>query len=562
MSGHPSKRRFLNRSDPGRNRPPQWSVLQRTEWIVAILLSSIILFLLAGRAMHAGALWRDECDAVQLAQLPRFADVLANLKYSSFPILFSAILRAYTILFGGSDLALRCFAFVVGAAFVAAVWFHSLSESRKPPLLLLALIGLNLNFLTSGMWIRGYGIGAVFLLVTFILVTRLIRRSTAVDFGALCFASVAGAQCLFFDGVLMQGIFFAGMAVLLLHRRFKWALLLAGLGLVVLLGYVPYSYRALSFLGYVDHTGRATSVQVTAPSSTASWSGFLGAFGEPSFVMLWVWFALILGTAVGAAYRLILIWNKEPGAERDTLLFALIVIASSIPLFWGFFQFARIIPLQRYYLAFFCLLAAAADLALAHLCHFHWLRLARISAVLIGMVTLPFAVWPHLVKRETNIDILAEKLGKDAGPNDLILVNSWTRGISFNRYYHGPTRWMTVPNIQEHRIHRYDLMEAKMQEFFPIADIEQAIATTLKSGNRVWVIDDSNVSVKSARPLILTPAPDPKFGWSANIYSYAWAHQLGLFLQRHAGKIDERARPQLLVSNHENAFLLLAEGWK
>ena len=563
MLEHPSKRRFRSRSDAGRNLPSQWLLLQRTEWIVAILLSSLILFLLAVRTMHAGPLWRDECDAVQLAEMPRFADVLANLKYSSFPVLFPAILRAYIALCGGSDLALRCFAFIVGALFVAAAWVHSLSESRQPPLLLLALIGLNLNFLTAGMWIRGYGIGAVFLLGTFTLVARLIRRTTTAGFGAVCLASVAGAQCLFFDGVLMQGIFLGGLAVLFLDRQFKWALLLAGLALVILLGYVPYSYRVMSFLGHVDHIGRATPVQVAAVSSASSWRGSMGACGAPTFVMPWVWLTVILGTAIGSACRLILIWNKKSGGERDVLLFALIVIASSILLFWGFFQWIRMIPLQRYYLALFCLLAAAADLALAHLCRFHWLRLVRISTVLIGTMTLPFAVWPQVLKRETNIDILAEKLEKEAGSNDLILVNSWSRGISFNRYYHGPTRWMTVPNIQDHRMHRYDLLGAKMQEFFPIADIEEAIATTLKSGNRVWVVNDSKVNVKSGRALVLTPAPDPKFGWRADIYSYAWAQQLFLFLQRHAGKINVPMRPQSFVSNNnENASLIRAEGWE
>jgi len=225
-------------------------------------------------------------------------------------------------------------------------------------------------------------------------------------------------------------------------------------------------------------------------------------------------------------------------------------------------QFVGISALPRHFLAFFCLWAAAADLALVRLSHFHWVRLVRISAVLIGTVTLPFAVWPQVVKRETNIDILAQKLEKDAGSNDLIVVNTWSRGITFNRYYHGPTRWMTVPNIQDHRMHRYDLLEARMREFFPIVDIEHAIEATLKSGNRVWVVDDSNVNVKSKHDLILTPAPDPNYGWRTAIYSYAWSQQLGRFLQRHAGKIDAQIRPQSFVSNNENAFLVLAEGWK
>ncbi len=547
-------------SEPVRNRPLQCFSLERAEWVAAILLSSVVLFLLIVRAMHAGGLWRDECDAVQLAQMPRLADLLAHFHYSSFPLLFSLILRSYTTLFGDSDIALRCFGFTVGAAFIAAAWFLSFSESRQPPLVLLALIGLNSNFLGAGMWVRGYGIGSVLIVLAFTLTANLLRETTARRLAVMGLISIAAAQCLFFNGPLLPAIFLGALVVLLLHRRFKSALLLSGIGLLIVFGYVPYSYRALVFLHIAPgHSRWATSI--FGQTLSFSWDELMRSFGTPSFVTAWVWIALILGAVAGATYRLRLIWNKEPATERDTLLFGLIVLASSIPLFWGFMQWLGN-PLARYYLVIFCLLAAAADLVLASLCRFRWLRLVRISVVLIGTITMPFAVWPELVKRETNIDILANKLEKEAGPTDLILVNPWSRGISFNRYYHGPTTWMTVPNIQDHRMHRYDLLPAKMSESFPLEDIETAISGTLKSGNRVWVVNDLNVRLESDRILVLAPAPDPKFGWTASAYSYAWTQQLVLFLQRHVTKMEVPVPLQSFHSWNEDASLILAEGWQ
>src|SRR5205823_9962507 len=49
--------------------------LKRAEWTVAILLSLTVLFLLAVRVTHAGALWRDECAVVNLARMPSVTDI-------------------------------------------------------------------------------------------------------------------------------------------------------------------------------------------------------------------------------------------------------------------------------------------------------------------------------------------------------------------------------------------------------------------------------------------------------------------------------------------------------
>ena len=539
-------------SMPERSRLWKSLSLERLEWIVAIILSTTVLFLLTVRVTHAGGLWRDECESIQLAQMPRFADILANLGHYSFPVLFTLILRGYTALFGASDFALRCFGFAVGVAFIASTWFHSLSTSRQPPLLLLALMGLNSSFLVIGTWIRGYGIGTVLLVLAFTLTAKLLRESRPMHFVVVALVFVIGSQCLFFNAPLMLGIFLGALGVFLLHRNIRPVLPLVGVGLVIGAAYLPY----------ILNTSFGVRGWTIVEEELLFWKMSLRVFGAPSFIMGWVWLGLILACVVGAAWRLKLTWSKKPVFERDMLLFASIVIVASILLQWAAVWLAHKPPLQRYFVAFFCLLAAATDLVLANLCRLNWVRLIRITAVCIGMITLPFAVWPAVSNRTTNIDILAHKLEKEAGPNDLILVNTWSRGISFNRYYHGTVPWMTVPNIPEHRVHRYDLLRAKMVEFFPLSDIEQAITATLKSENRVWLVNDSESFVPVSQPLVLAPAPDPKYGWRTEMYSHSWSQQLALFLQRHAREVDIVAQRQPGVENIENAGLVLARRWR
>ena len=108
-------------------------LIKYAEWIVAILLSATVLFLLIVRSTHTGGLWRDECDSLELARLPTFADVLHNLKFTSFPILFPTIVRVFTSLFGTSDASLRCFGFLVGAALLGVALPGALRAMRRDP---------------------------------------------------------------------------------------------------------------------------------------------------------------------------------------------------------------------------------------------------------------------------------------------------------------------------------------------------------------------------------------------------------------------------------------------
>ena len=174
---------------------------------------------------------------------------------------------------------------------------------------------------------------------------------------------------------------------------------------------------------------------------------------------------------------------------------------------------------------------------------------------------LPIFLWPKITSRQTTIDLIAKNLQHYAATEDLIVVNPWFIGPSFSWYYRGQTPWMTLPELSEKRIHRYDLIKAKMEESDAIADLRLAISNTLQSGNRVWLVGGIPPSTKTER-LSLSRAPDPQFGWSSQAYTYAWGTQIGAFLQDHVMDGELVLSPIKTVSLNENIPLLVARGWR
>ncbi len=120
---------------------------------------------------------------------------------------------------------------------------------------------------------------------------------------------------------------------------------------------------------------------------------------------------------------------------------------------------------------------------------------------------------------------------------------------------------MTLPELSEKRIHRYDLIKTKMEEADAIADLRSAISKTLQSGNRVWLVGGAQPSEEKG-PLSLSPAPDPVFGWSSQAYTYAWSMQIGAFVQQHVVDGEVVISPPKNISINENIPLLIARGWR
>ena len=531
-------------------------IVKRAEWITAIVLSLIVLFLLIARARHAGGLWRDECGVVQLARMPSFVDITRNFQHEAFPLLFPAIIRTWTNLFGTSDTALRGFGLAVGILFIGVAWLNSRVIGSGVPLLSLVLIGLNTTFLTWGTSIRGYGLGSVLIMLAFGLTAKVLFKPTPIGIAVTALVCLASVQSLLHNTVLLLAIGLSATAVCLVRDNLKRAMVILGIGALCLISLLPYvgSYSSAS----------AWNVVVKSTVTLYSlWHHLNSALGSPTPVMVWVShiaFLTVLGCAV---WRLHIICGYKPAPEWDFLLFGLLVSIMSVVGYYVFLQILSYVPQQWYYLALISVLGTAVDFLAASLSKIGWIRLGRLSFAVVALLVLPFVDWPKITERQTNIDIIVHKLEQGAAPKDLIVVSPWQLGISFNWYYHGTTRWVTVPLLSERQIHRYDLFKVKMMSSSPIDDVIEPISTTLRSGNRVWLVGGIKLLRDGEAPLLLPPAPNSKFRWDNVAYMGSWTQQLGAFIQAHVPQgmrlpVTEATRVNVI----EDVPVVVVQGWR
>jgi hypothetical protein len=527
-------------------------LIKHAEWLVAILLSALVLFLLLVRATHAGALWRDECDSVELARMPSFIDIVHNLKFTSFPILFPTTVRIFTSIWGTSDGALRCFGFLVGAGLLLIGWLNARARGDVP-LILPALIGLNVTFLTVGTWIRGYGLGSVLVTLSFGLTVLFVAEPSRFRLVVMFVSYIASMQSLYFPAALIPAFLLAAFVVCLLRGQLKWALALCGVAAICAISYIP------KFLTYFEIRDWVVALQRKTTSGEL-WREFMSACGEPTQVAPWIWLIVVAMSIIGG------IWIVAAKSRRDSIsasvfVFAIIAIVLALPMYLIFLWTLHNIPETRYYLALLCVIAAATELIIGLLSEFIWVRIGRLVLVIGLAAALAIFAWPKITEHETNLDLLAKNLQQYAREGDLIIVNRWFLAPGFSWYYRGPVQWMTLPELSEKRIHRYDLLIAKMQTRDALADIRAAISETLQSGNRVWLVGGAQLS-QQGEPLMLAPAPDPQYGWDSGMYDYSWATQLGAFLRQHVVDGEVVLPPMNGINPNENVPLLIARGWR
>jgi len=525
--------------------------LNRTERAVAALLSATVLFLLIVAASHAGALWRDECNSIQLARMSNLAEVRENYPFESFPVLFPIILRGFTDLFGTSDTALRTFGCVVGVTLLVVAWWNA-RVFQTVPLLFPPLIGLNTIFLVWGITVRGYGLGTALIALGLGLAVNALLRPGIKSFIALAIGWLAAVQVLYFNLMLVAAFAAGTIAAFLWRRQPKYALVVAIIAAVCATSYAPY---------FRMYAGIDWNVVVKLPVTLASvWERLTVACGEPTrwslVLYLFLFAAALLGALAG------LIWLAKAQTTDGAELCLAIISCVLAPIgFYFFLHQLSYAPKVWYFLALFAVVAAAMELIASVLSRIVWVRFLRLVIVVGILVVFPFAGWRQLHRPHTNIDTVAQKLRQEAKPNDLIVVNPWSVGVSFNWYYHGKTPWVTVPEIAEHRSHRHDMYKAKMMEPFPLDDLEEAIRATLRLGNRVWLAGNVDILPPGKSPLSPLAAPDPEFGWRQSVYRTAWSQQLGRFLREHVSQLSVVLRPTLNVHGEENLLILVAEGW-
>ena len=505
-----------------------------------------MLLLLAVRATHAAALWRDECDSVATATLPSFSELLRYFQFDSFPLPFALALRGYITIAGNSDASLRVLGALVGIGLLLVGWWNA-RRCGAPPLAFLTLAALSPTFLIWGTTIRGYGIGSVMIVFAFAATANFLTRPTNRNALLMAAAFIAAVQCLVSNTVLVFAICLAGMGVSILRGERKTALIIASaLGLA-----------ALSFLPYVPtYFKMGWHVLLQANASLGAWSEtFRDSLGarNPASLIAWLMFAAI--ATISCIARLLKLTTSTLS------FFAVLVALFSLAGGGIFFGLLKYLPNVWYFLPFVCLLAAAVELPNASIKASNTIRVVRLVVCIVAVTATWWPNWQVLTRRQSNVDLIADWLASHTEARDLVIVNPWFFGVSFNRYYRGVAPWITLPVLTERRIHRYDLLREKMAEEDPLNDLRPTIEKTLRNGGRIYLVGCAHWLGKDERPTVLPPAPRSEYRWNFLPYIVAWSEQIAEFLLAH---IQSGATlPQLgdHINPDEDVQLCQVEGW-
>ena len=187
--------------------------------------------------------------------------------------------------------------------------------------------------------------------------------------------------------------------------------------------------------------------------------------------------------------------NQEPAAalagrsRADLALFCVVSMLLGTVGYVAFLLKLQYLTQAWYYVEMLCLCAISLDGLLGA----NWpaLRpwgLLRIGFMVAMMTWSARSAWEEAHTRRSNVDLIAAVLGQKAAAGDLIVVQSAWEGITFDRYYHGRARWVTVPPVDSHKVHRNDLVMEDMRQQDAMAPVVREITDTLRSSNSVWIV--------------------------------------------------------------------------
>ncbi|MEO7683760.1 MAG: hypothetical protein ABIU86_07450 [Gemmatimonadaceae bacterium] len=528
-----------------------------------MLLTLAVVSLHVMTATSAGPLWRDEANTVRLATLPTLGEVWNNLQYDSFPLLWLLIVRGYSALVGQmNDPAFRVLGFCVGVSVVGVLWLNARTFRNSFPLLSLSLLAMSPSLIVWGDSMRAYGFGIALILLTGALLWRFVEKPIGRRFAAAAIAAIASVHTLYYNSVLLLAFCAGAVAVCALNRAWKRA------GLVVLIG----GLAAISILPYAGTIRNASTWNVLVQIYDYDLIWFVAKLQQtlrpagPWVLDAWVvLFALTILAGVRAV--------RLPGQlgisqrQREAVLFALVTLVVGVLAIFVFLHRLSYETQPWYYLTLLALAGVCIDAVFGVVSQTPLLRIARLVVVLLLASATFLPAMAAVRQRMTNVDLVASRLHEIAQPGDLVLVNHWHFGVTFNRYYNGRAGWMTVPPIAFHRFHRYDLLKQQMMVPDQTSPARQVIAQAteaLRAGHRVFIV--GRLELPSAvQPLApLPPAPLPGHQpWPTNAYLAQWSLMVGDFLKRHSTTLESvHVEVRGSVNAYENAQLFVASGWR
>jgi hypothetical protein len=527
--------------------------LRYLNWVVAALVTLFAAYLHVLFFLGAGGLWRDEAGLVHLSLMPSVSDVWQNLPHDSCAILMPLVVRAWSAAgLGSTDMGLRALGLVIGLFLLGAFWSATWMMANRAPLLAVTLAGLNVTIIRGGDSLRAYGLSSALGVLTLAFIWRLACRPSLAVFSCAMVAAVLSVQSLYQNAFFVFAACCGGFVLCAMERRWRDTLPVFAVG----------AAAAVSLLLCVPLIIRGKDWLITARPGfhfSRGWMQLSLATGSPLTVFTWVWVALWIG-GVAAAISL-LFWRRDrlPQHARGLILFAGTSLVIAAAGFAFFLKLAALLTQPWYYVPLMAFSVVCFDAVF--FARWHW---ARPAAMILAAVTISMAFvfeLPSVICRQTNVDFIAAQLSTQVTPNDYVIVHPWYCGVAFERYYKATASWTTLPPLEDHGVHRVDLLTAKMQTKDPIAPVIDRITSTLQSGNRVWLVGNIPFS-QEPLPEIL-PAPNNPWGWSDEPYSYYWGLRVTQFLSAHSVHAAVVIAPSTnCVNPFENLPVFVVTGWK
>jgi hypothetical protein len=596
------------------------TVWRQPEWILAPAISLAVVWLHFFFLRHAGGFWRDEVNLINLSS----RHSLAAMSQDSFPVLMPLLVSGWTAIgLGQTDLSLRLLGVLIGLALPAALWLAVWKIRRAPPVLGLVLLALNSTVIIFGDSLRAYGLGGLAILLTAAAACLFLKNPTWRRAGWLAALAILSAQALYQNAILVAAICFGAWAVCARQKNGRAAVKILFVAAISAASLLPYWPRIVSMpdaaaslrIGFDPGLVKINLDNAMGfPLAQYVWVwGFLvvavvvcaGATllrrqpetggaraGSGSFISIgtltvalatvagFFWFAampkshwyfwlfLLVMVAVLDSNRLFKRMFPRAAAPADDAvtddlpLFAGVALLTAIAGFAGFLWFAALNTEPWYFLPLMALAAVCCEIGLP-LSGRH----ARAAVFGFAVTTIIIADHPEredLSQRFTNLDLVAQRLTAEAGPDDFIIVTPWYCGISFGRYFKSSTPWDTLPPLRDHSTHRYDLVREKMETRDAIGPVLAQMGAALQAGHRVWIVGRINIPAPGKPlPPDLPPPPLKYSNWSDQPYNRNWVAQATGFLSNHSRQFQQvYYSTNLYVSFTENMQLSMAEGWQ
>lgn len=527
----------------------------RLELALGLVLTLVLIGLHVTFLRHAGGLWRDEVQIVNLGNMTSFAELWEKSEHDSFPIAWPIVVRLWTALgFGKTDSGLRFLGMLIGLGIIGLQWWVARQFRVSVPFTMLILFALSPTVLVYADSLRGYGLGVLSMFFMVGAFRRMVEKPSRKRIGLALLAAVLAVQSMYFNAVLLFAAGTGGAAVAL--RRRNWRLVFSLL--------VVGTIAALSLLPYCDPLSRQYrwNAIVKAPVNY-SWLFriFTQAITASGDFMFFIWIVVFLVALFACSYRL---WHVEPNksdTHTDKALFLPSMMIVGIVSYAVFLRRSDLPTQVWYYVAIMGFLSVAMDVSIDLLISGNWIgRSIRMGAAMILAALVLPAAWKSAHVRFTNVDLIAAKLESVAGPKDLILFPRWWPGITFARYYRGKASWTTLPEIADMSVQRFDLLKKKMAEMDPIGPLHNKIIGTLASGHRLWVVGILPPLNPGEMPGQIAPLPAGPM--EQEPYLTVWTRQTTWLLQQHIRKYTqvEVLCPDPVLP-FENIPLYVAEGW-